>query len=174
MAGQRLTDKSALSENLKSDDLLMCVDVSDSTGSAAGSSKKILNKYVIQTDTIDMTAANFHSLNSSPITIVGVPGSGFAIIPLGCMIFVDYGTTGTSDRIALSIGHEGTGAYAWGTMADFMRGASGDMVFVADIGGITADSTLDNMALKIHADGNFHGSVDWTAKVYITYQIIKL
>ena len=41
MAGQRLTDKSALTSNTASGDLFMVVDVSDSTGSAAGTSKKV-------------------------------------------------------------------------------------------------------------------------------------
>jgi hypothetical protein len=174
MAGQRLTDKTAQSENLKGDDLLMCVDVSDTTGSSAGTSKKILNKYIIQTDTLDMTAANFHSLNSSPITLVGAPGAGFAIIPLGCIIYVDYGATGTSAKITVYVGHSGTGALHWGDVGSFMQGILSDMTYSCAIGGVSAVSSIDNLPLKIHADTNFHGSVDWTAKVHITYQIIKL
>ena len=44
MAGQRLTDKSALVTTPGTGDLLMIVDVNDTTGSAAGTSKKIDNK----------------------------------------------------------------------------------------------------------------------------------
>ena len=36
MAGQKLTDKSALEEQTGSGDLFMVVDVNDTTGSAAG------------------------------------------------------------------------------------------------------------------------------------------
>ena len=39
MAGQRLTDKSALNNHTGSGDLYMVVDVSDTTGSSAGTSK---------------------------------------------------------------------------------------------------------------------------------------
>jgi hypothetical protein len=41
MAGQRLTDKTALEQQTGSGDLFMVVDVNDTTGSAAGTSKKI-------------------------------------------------------------------------------------------------------------------------------------
>ena len=40
MAGQRLTDKTALTEQVGSGDLFMVVDVSDNTGSTAGTIKK--------------------------------------------------------------------------------------------------------------------------------------
>ena len=45
MAGQRLTDKSALENHTGSGDLYMVVDVSDTTGSAAGTSKKLDSKF---------------------------------------------------------------------------------------------------------------------------------
>ena len=65
MAGQRLTDKTALADNLASDDLLMCVDVSDTTGSAEGTSLKIQNKFVIQTDKVSISSAEFQAMDST-------------------------------------------------------------------------------------------------------------
>ena len=50
MANQRLTDKTALEQQTSSGDLYMIVDVSDTTGSAAGTSKKLDSKFVLQTD----------------------------------------------------------------------------------------------------------------------------
>ena len=44
MAGQRLTDKTALEQQTASGDLFYVVDVNDTTGSAAGTSKKIDSK----------------------------------------------------------------------------------------------------------------------------------
>ena len=58
MAGQKLTDKSALSNPTGTGDLYMIVDVSDTTGSAAGTSKKLDSKFVIQTDKISVSAAD--------------------------------------------------------------------------------------------------------------------
>ena len=41
MANQRLTDKTALTQQVGSGDLLMVVDVNDTTGSAQGTSKQM-------------------------------------------------------------------------------------------------------------------------------------
>tara|TARA_R110002020_G_scaffold29237_5_gene92332 strand:- start:116 stop:643 length:528 start_codon:yes stop_codon:yes gene_type:complete len=175
MAGQRLTEKTALAANLASADLLMCVDTSDTTSSPQGTSKKVLNKYVIQTDIVDMAASDFHTLATTPVTLVAVPGAGFATIPISCIVYVDYGSTGTSAKLNVYVGHTGTGTYFWGSKSAFMQSITTDTANVMGIGNsVSAISSLDNLAVKIHASGNFHGSVDWTAKVYITYQIIKL
>ena len=50
MANVKLTDKTALEEQLGSGDLFMVVDVNDTTGSSAGTSKKFDTKYLIQTE----------------------------------------------------------------------------------------------------------------------------
>ena len=70
MAGQRLTDKTALEEQLGSGDLFMVVDVNDSTGSAQGTSKKFDTKFLLQTDKISISNAEYQALNSSPKTLV--------------------------------------------------------------------------------------------------------
>ena len=172
MAGQRLTDKAAATI-LATDDLLMCVDVSDTTGSAEGTSKKIESKYVIRTDTIDLTAGNFQALNSSPRTLVSAPGSGLAILPLGCIVYVDYNSVGAGTKITVYIGHTGTAQYHWGDIGSFMNGISTDMTYSAVPGGSTAITTIENLPIKMHSSADFLG-VDFTAKVYLTYQILKL
>ena len=63
MAGQRLTDKTALTEQVGSGDLFMVVDVSDNTGSTAGTSKKIDAKYLLQTDKISVSNEEYQDLN---------------------------------------------------------------------------------------------------------------
>tara|TARA_R100000781_G_scaffold60011_2_gene38353 strand:+ start:614 stop:1147 length:534 start_codon:yes stop_codon:yes gene_type:complete len=176
MAGQKLTDKSALANHTGTGDLYMIVDVSDTTGSSAGTSKKLDSKYVIQTDKISLADSVFHALNSTPHTLVAAPGAGYAIVPLSCQIYIDYGTTGTSARITVAVTHNPADGYAWGYISDFMRGISTDVTYIPTIGGITstANGGIDNVALQLYADDNFHGSVDWTGLAYVTYQIIKL
>ena len=73
MANQRLTDKSALEQQTGSGDLFMVVDVSDTTGSSAGTSKKIDSKFIIQTDKFSLTNAEVIQLShgASPNTLVG-------------------------------------------------------------------------------------------------------
>jgi hypothetical protein len=90
MAGQRLTDKSALNNHTGTGDLYMVVDVSDTTGSSAGTSKKIDSKFVIQTDKISVSAAATQSLKVTPVTLVSAQGSGYAVIPLCFTLFNTY------------------------------------------------------------------------------------
>ena len=88
MAGQRLTDKSALANNTGTGDLFMVVDVSDTTGSSAGTSKKVDSKFVIQTDVLSVNL----DLNTTPKTIVSAPGSGKIIQPLTITFIYTYGS----------------------------------------------------------------------------------
>jgi len=172
--GQRLTDKTALVK-LESDDLHMVVDVSDTTSSAEGTSKKVENKYVIQTDTITLADSDFHALNSTPITVVTNQGSGHIIIPLSCFIIVDYDTTATTDRITLYLAHDPTAPNFCFSVGSFMRNETTDMTYImAPVGSITAKSSIDNLALKLYADASFHGSCDFTANLFITYRVLKI
>tara|TARA_R110002020_G_scaffold22002_4_gene74479 strand:+ start:88 stop:597 length:510 start_codon:yes stop_codon:yes gene_type:complete len=169
MAGQRLTDKAAAT-NLATDDLLMCVDVSDTTGSAEGTSKKIENKRIIQTDAVAI--ASFTTLNSSPITLVAAPGAGNVVLPLGCMVFVDYGTTTETNKKSVYVGHTGTAVYYWGFKSGFMHNITTDASYSFSTGGLSAISSLSDLPLKIHSDSNF--AFNASATVYISYQILKL
>ena len=71
MAGQRLTDKTALEEQTGSGDLYMVVDVNDTTGSAEGTSKKIDSKFVIQTDKFSLNNTEVQALNSTSKILIG-------------------------------------------------------------------------------------------------------
>lgn len=171
MAGQRLTDKSAAT-SLASDDLLLCVDVSDSTGSAEGTSKKIEAKHVIVTDAISISALEFQSLNSSPITLVAAQGAGWAILPISSLISVNYGTTTQTAKVNLYIGHEGTGLYYWGYKSGFMHNIATDAAYSFSLGGLSTNTTAEDKALKLHSQANF--TFDATATVYITYQVVAI
>ena len=65
MAGQRLTDKTALEQQAGSGDLLMVVDVNDTTGSSAGTSKKFDTKFLLQTDKISLSNELFELIKNS-------------------------------------------------------------------------------------------------------------
>ena len=82
MAGQRLTDKTALGRNTASDDKLMVVDTSDTTGSSVGTSKKVDAKYIIQTDKVDLSNSEYIALNTTEKVLVAAPGANNMIIPL--------------------------------------------------------------------------------------------
>ena len=178
MANQRLTDKSALAEPLNKADLLMCVDVSDTTGSAAGTSKKVLSKYVIQTDKLAVATAGL-DLSSNPKLLVAAPGAGFAIQPLQIMIHCVFNSAPTTASNYLYVGFisaDTTNYYA--RQRDFFKNASSDQTYF--LGGNYSsnpatgiiDLTPDNKQLNIWTSVDLAG--DWAMNIYTTYQIVKL
>tara|TARA_R100000664_G_scaffold1470_2_gene3743 strand:- start:240 stop:767 length:528 start_codon:yes stop_codon:yes gene_type:complete len=174
MAGQRLTDKSASNSNTGTGDLYMIVDVSDTTGSAEGTSKKLDSKYVIQTDKISVSAAETQSLKTVPKTLVSAAGSGYAIIPLAFTVFTTYSSTENA-KITLLFGHTGgsSASLSCGYIASFMKGVTANATYiVSNLGGISATPTIDNVPLYLSSTENFAGG--FTMDVYVTYQIIKL
>ena len=123
MAGQRLTDKSALNNHTGTGDLYMVVDVSDTTGSSAGTSKKIDSKFVIQTDKISVSAAATQSLKVTPVTLVSAQGSGYAVIPLCFTLFNTYSSGPETNKVPLLFGHTGTNdsTLACATILNYMK-----------------------------------------------------
>ena len=181
MANQRLTDKAAYADNLASDDKLMIVDTSDTTGSADGTSKKIDNKFIIQTDKIAISAVNFQAMDvgggaGTFQTLVAAPGSGFMIQPLTMSLVVDY-TSGTQgSKIMLLFGHQTADAnYYSAYIPTFMHGVTTDTFYITAPTGLRSIKTSaspDNIPLYLFSTGNF--SSTFSADIYVTYQIVKI
>lgn len=175
MAGQRLTDKTAITEQLGSGDLFMVVDVNDTTGSSAGTSKKFDTKYLLQTDKISVSNAEYQALNSSPKTLVGAL-SGYMITVYSVTILCDYTSTAesSSNDLYLSYDSSSTAAY-WRYVRDFMASKTTDVswCFVADpISGGTCTTSLLNKPFVMYSNGAFNG--DLTLEVYVTYAYTKV
>ena len=176
MAGQRLTDKSALTNHTGTGDLYMIVDVSDTTGSSAGTSKKLDSKFVIQTDKISLSNAELQASNSAAKTIVSAPGSGYMILPLSVMMQFDYGSSTESGNVTGIIAYALDVNYYWKSKQRLMRSITSDFVYMIDVAGTTnptAGGVPDDLPLLFFTDAGF-SSTDLTAKIYVTYQIVKL
>ena len=181
MANVRLTDKTALTEQTGSGDQLMVVDVSDNTGSTAGTSKKIDSKFLIQTDKISVSSAETQALKSTPKTLVSAPGSGYAVIPFHFYCNVTYSST-ESVKLTLIFGHTGSNnpIFSCAYIQNFMSGVTANAQFIVSNNGdaitasssLTATPTIDNIPLYLSASGNFSGG--FSMDVYVTYHIIKL
>ena len=180
MANQRLTDKSALSNHTGTGDLYMIVDVSDTTGSAAGTSKKLDSKFVIQTDKISVSAAETQALKTVPKTLVSAPGSGYAIIPLNFTIFNTYSSGPETAKITIMFGHTGTTdvSLACASISNYMKSVTTSATYIisnaAMVTGfqMTKTTSIDNIPLYLSGDDGFAGG--FTMDVYVTYQIILL
>ena len=179
MAGQRLTDKTALNNHTGSGDLYMVVDVSDTTGSSAGTSKKIDSKFVIQTDKITVSAAEFGAMDGTGgagrfKTLVSAPGSGYAIVPINLVVVVT-GITGPSPaNVSLYAGYlnDSPTIFVY-RKTKFMTSIGTNNTTVLEKGSVYANTaTIDNLPFYLYSSANFGGN--FGADVYITYQIIKL
>ena len=99
MAGQRLTDKT-VTDRTASDDLYMVVDVSDTTGSAEGTSKAITADYVVQTTTtVDIDNTEFMALGTTGKVIVPAVAST-VIVPIA--IYLEYYEGATANTNTLN------------------------------------------------------------------------
>ena len=175
MAGQRLTDKTALTEQVGSGDLFMVVDVSDNTGSTAGTSKKIDAKYLLQTDKISVSNAEYQDLNSNPKTLVGAL-SGYMNTVYNVTILSNYTSSAESSSNDLFITYDtsSTSSY-WKYVRDFMNAKTTDVSwsFGGDpLAGGTCTTSLLNKPLMLFSSGAFNG--DLTLDVYVTYAYTKV
>lgn len=175
MAGQRLTDKTALEEQLGSGDLLMVVDVNDTTGSAEGTSKKYDSKFLMQTDKFSLSNAEIQALSSTPKTLVGAL-SGYFINVFQVTIFVTYASSTESSSKDLHLTYDtSVSSTNWTIIRDAMNGKTTDITFVLNSSGSTAgacNTSILNKPFMMSASGAFNGG--WSADVYVTYNYIKM
>tara|TARA_R100001086_G_C11685256_1_gene216950 strand:- start:46 stop:576 length:531 start_codon:yes stop_codon:yes gene_type:complete len=175
MANQRLTDKTALTEQAGSGDLLMVVDVSDTTGSSAGTSKKTDFKYVIQTDKISVSNVEAKSLDSSPKTLVGAL-SGYMITVFNVTIITTYASATESSNANLLLGYDPSQTTQYyDTAGRFMGSQTSSNCYM--FGGNQAThgvkgSSIINTAFSMWSNTSFNGG--WSAEVYVTYAYTKV
>ena len=177
MAGQRLTDKTALEEQTGSGDLYMVVDVNDTTGSAEGTSKKIDSKFVIQTDKFSLSNAEVLDLNSNEKTLVGAL-SGYMVTPLSVTVLCTYASATENQRKDLLFGFDDSiDTSYWSKVSDCMDGQTTDMTYI--IGGFDQTkegawtaSTLNKPFICWAEGTGFTGG--WSCDIYVTYCYTKV
>jgi hypothetical protein len=177
MAGQRLTDKGTFGTTpIDYRDLLMGVDISDTTGSAEGTSKSLKAQRLITTVTASLDSTAVSALNSTPLGLFN-PGAGFIVIPIAVTCVCVHVGVDESNGEYLYIGYDkatsGTTNY-WDRARDFYLNESADRTFVfSGNTTIPADGTyagdINGKALEMWSGGAFNGN--WTMKVYATVSV---
>tara|TARA_R110002072_G_scaffold248388_2_gene407410 strand:- start:663 stop:1190 length:528 start_codon:yes stop_codon:yes gene_type:complete len=174
MANQRLTDKTELAEQVGSGDLLMVVDVNDTTGSAQGTSKKQDFKYLMQTDKISVTNAEI-DLNSNPKTLIGAL-SGYMINVFRVTVLVTYASATESSNAGLKFTYDASDvSNFWLEYRRFMNTVTTDASFCfapfASSSG-TCKTTILNKPFQVTSTADFNGG--WSADFYVTYAYTKV
>lgn len=176
MAGQRLTDKTALAEQLAKDDLLMLVDVSDTTGSAEGTSKKIEAQYVITTDKVTLTNADVLALDTTPITLVPLK-TGYMITPISVTVLCTYASPTEIARKDLLFGfNELIDTQFWAKVDAAMDTLTADATYILQGQDAprspSCSGTIKDLAFKVWSEGAGFGG-GWACDIYITYAYTK-
>ena len=176
MAGQRLTDKGTYgTDPIDWADLLMGVDISDTTGSADGTSKSLKAQRLITTVTSSLSSAEVNALNVTPLGLFN-PTAGFIVIPITVTCVCTHVGVPEANGEYLYVGYDkatsGTTNY-WDRGRDFFLGELADRTFVFSGGTPPSDGTyagdISGKHLEIWSGGAFSG--DWTMKVYATVSI---
>ena len=177
MAGQRLTDKTALEEQTGSGDLYMIVDVNDTTGGSAGTSKKLDSKFLMQTDKFSLTNAEVKLLShsDSPKTLVGAL-SGYMITVFNVTILTTYAAATESSSNDLYFGFNSPfNSENWKQVRDMMNGKTTDITYVLSAtppAGGSCNSTILNKPFIMWSNAAFDGG--WSCDVYVTYCYTKI
>ena len=178
MANQRLTDKTALEEQTGSGDLYMIVDVSDTTGSSAGTSKKLDSKFVLQTDKFSLDNSEVIQLShgASPKTLVGAL-SGYMVTPISATCLITHAGSDESGNKTLYFGYDTSSNLTyWENASKFYNGESADSAYVfggKQSGfGVYRGSTILNKPFVMWSSGAFTGG--WSMDVYLTYCYTKI
>ena len=175
MAGTRLTDITALEQQTGSGDLFMVVDVSDTTGSAAGTSKKIDSKYIIQTDKISVSNAEIQDLSSNEKILVGAL-SGYMITPISITMLCTYALAEESSSNNLMFGFDdSTDSSYFFQIRDAMNGKDTNVTYVVTASnppGGTCTTSILNKPFIIWSNAAFNGG--WSADFYVTYAYTKI
>ena len=181
MAGTRLTDKTALANNPTSTDLLMVVDVSDTTGSAAGTSKKVISEYVLATERVDVSNGEFLALNTTGKTLVAAKGANKVIIPESVYCEYTEGGTPNTATVTPTIGFVDQNSLTYWDQARFAfdSPSSNGISWVFSGGnpsskGVNAIASLSNLPLFLYFTGTPTGGSTGTIKIFTTYRIIDI
>jgi hypothetical protein len=181
MANQKLTDKTVYASNLAADDKLMLVDTSDTTGSADGTSKQVDNKFIIQTDKVTISNAEYLALHTTAKELVAQPGSGKLIVPLTVTVLYTEGATAntSSSHIRLGFKDIGGGTYYWDSAKNWSKSPGYNAVSWVFSGGspspVGAESnSIENQKFVLWVATAPLFNATGTADVYVTYQIAKV
>ena len=179
MAGQRLTDKSEL-DLLAAGDLAMIVDVSDTTGSAVGTSKKIKAENLIVTEKVSINNTQFLALATTGVKLVTERSATEVIAPL--FIYMQYSEGATASTAA----HGGTVGYEDGNMTYHLY--SNKFLFTSptyngnnwvitnnnNVKGVLPGSTAGGKALYFYFGTAPTATATGTVDVWTTYKIIDI
>ena len=178
---QRLTDKTSLASNPANDDLLMVVDVNDTTGSAEGTSKKILSPFVVGTEKVSVNNTEFQQLPTTGKKIVEKKGANTIVLPISVIVQYTEGATANTNSIRPTIGYiDGDSTYFWDFASKALMAPSNNgewWIFQGRGGsdkGVSASTTIINTDLYFYTQAPATIFATGTLDIWTTYRVIDV
>tara|TARA_Y100000401_G_C8306445_1_gene217229 strand:- start:722 stop:1285 length:564 start_codon:yes stop_codon:yes gene_type:complete len=182
----KLTDLAALGGTPASDDLLTIVDVSDTSGGDAGTSKKVtyanlgVGGGTVVTTKVSINNASVLDMkyDDQPITLKAAE-SGKIIVPVAAVIVATHAGSDESSSDDLRIGwsaSDSTTSQYWASARDWMNGVSSGTrtaYFGGQIGGASSNYmtfSITNKPFQIWCTDEFNGG--WSMDVYFSYYMV--
>jgi hypothetical protein len=185
MANQKVTDLAALGATPASDDVLYIVDTSDTSGGAAGTSKKVTYANLGAGGTVVSTkisVANAAVLamkyDNAPVTLKAAE-AGKIIVPVAAVIVATHAGANESSSDDLRMGwsaSDSTSTQYWGASRDFMNGVSSGTISQSYAGPATGGGinnmtfSLTNKPFQVWCSDVFNGG--WSMDIYFSYYIV--
>jgi len=181
----KLTDLTALGATPDAADLLTIVDVSDTTGGASGTSKKVTyanlgaGGMVVHTK-VSVNNASVLNLkyNDTPITLKAAE-AGKIIIPVKVLVVATWASPNESSSDDLRFGWDAatsTSSQYWASYRDWMHSVSSGTVSAimgGQQGGATSNKMtfdLTNKPFQVWCSDVFNGG--WSMDIYFSYYMI--
>jgi len=178
----KLTDLTQLLTEPETGDMLTLVDVSDTTGGAAGTSKKISYSTLMGSNRVEFVKVSLSNADvlamkydDTPITLKAAE-AGKIVMPISILCIATYGASTESSSDDLRLGWDaataGTTDY-YSSSRDWMNGVSSGTISAAfngasSVGGSSQWSTsIVNTPFQIWCTDVFNGG--WTMDVYFNY-----
>ena len=185
MANQKVTDLSALGATPASDDIIYIVDTSDTSGGAAGTSKKVTYSNLrggaeIVTTKVSINNASVLDLkyDDTPITLKAAE-SGKIIVPVSAIVVATHAGANESSSDDLRLGwsaSDSTTSQYWAGSRDFMNGVTSGTI-TQSMGGPVGGGTSNNMTFSITnkpfqvwCTDVFNGG--WSMDIYFSYYMV--
>ena len=163
-------------------DILHVVDVSDTTDSPQGTSKKatlsVIRKLFGNTYDAELSipTASVLTLNGTPLTIAPAPGAGYAIEVINASLYVTYNSVAYATNTTLMLITDTA------TVAQMqLSGAIANTVTrgykipeLSSAAGATATMVIGNKSLKVQVATGDPTAGNSDIKVYVLYRIITL
>lgn len=163
-------------------DLLHVVDVSDTTDSPQGTSKKstlrVIRKAMgdIYEAELSIATAAVLTLNATPLTIVAAPGAGYAIELIRGSYKLTYNSIAYATNTTLQLISAGASVPQGSSVSTALAATVTQMSDINTINSPTGSQTkiLENVALQVKVSTGDPTAGNSAIKVYILYRIITL